>query len=187
MANININYDKYKKRFELSFHNLIELNFFWDGQKDFDVALFYQTRDGYVNGVFSAEYSGRKESEGYLEKFPYIKHICDWSETCSEQMRISSLQEMTLISVCVIDYDACINKEMTNFSEYECILEILNDNISIHSIEMNNPNLGNIYLICRITSEDGCFWLEEINDVLCLEEAYNSIPGFSTIVEQNDN
>lgn len=60
-------------------------------------------------------------------------------------------------------------------------LDFVVNNKLLHSIHMDNYKTGNIYLFCRIVLKESHFWLEEVNDVLSLEEAYNNIPGFSEI------
>lgn len=166
---------------ELNIENQIQVNLYSEAPIDLDLALFYQTKDNQSNGVFSMEYTEKKENEGCLEHFPYIKYMHDYDLNCPEKIIISSLQDMRSINICAIDYSSAIEGEGTDFSSLGGRLDIVVNNKLLHSIHMDNYKTGSIYLFCRIVLNEGRFWLEEINDVLSLEEAYNNIPGFSEI------
>ena len=97
------------------------------------------------------------------------------------QIIISSLQDMKSINICAIDYGSAIEGEETDFSFLEGKLDFVDNNKLLHSIHMDNYKTGVVYLFCRIVLHEGRYWLEEINDVLSLEEAYNNIPGFTEI------
>ena len=103
---------------------------------------------------------------------------------CSEQIIILSLQDMNSIYICAIDYSSAINGEGTDFSSMGGRLDFVTNNKLLHSIHMDNYKIGDVYLLCRIFLNEDRFWLEEINDVLSLEEAYNNIPGFSAICNE---
>lgn len=170
---------------ELNIENQIHTNLLYsEALKGLDLALFYQTKNNQSNGVFSMEYTGRKENEGCLEHFPYIKYMHDYDLNCPERIIISSLQDMKSIYICAIDYSSAINGEETDFSSLGGRLDFVDNDRLLHSIHMNNYKIGVIYLFCRIVSKEGRFWLEEISDVLSLEEAYNNIPGFSEIINE---
>lgn len=166
---------------ELNLENLIYVNLYCEAPIDLDLTLFYQTKNNQSNGIFSMEYTEKKESQGCLEHFPYIKYMHDYDFNCHEQIIISSLQDMKSIYICAIDYSSAINGEGTDFSSLGGRLDFVTNNKLVHSIHMDNYKTGVVYLFCRIVLNEGRFWLEEINDVLSLEEAYNNIPGFSEI------
>lgn len=174
----------YMNNIELNLDNQIHANLYCEEPIDLDLALFYQTKDNQSNGVCSMEYTGKKESEGCLEQFPHIKYMHDYDLNCLEKIIISSLQDMNSIYICAIDYSSAINGEGTDFSSLGGRLDFVTNNKLLHSIHMDNYKTGYVYLLCRIFLNEGRFWLEEINDVLSLEEAYNNIPGFSAICNQ---
>ena len=167
---------------ELPTDKQFKINLYWNAAVDLDLALFYQTIHNEIDGVFSMEYTCKKENEGCLDHFPYIKymHDCPESDDCLEQIIVSSLQDMQLINICAIDYDAA-SGDKTDFSTYGGRLDFVNDGKCFHSILMNNHKTGDIYVFCRIISIEGRLWLEDSNDVLTLQEAYNTIPGFSKL------
>lgn len=169
---------------ELNLENQIHANLYCEEPIDLDLALFYQTKDNQYNGICSMEYTGKKETEGCLEQFPYIKYMHDYDFNCLEKIIISSLQDMNSIYICAIDYSSAINGEGTDFSSMGGRLDFVVNNELLHSIHMDNYKIGDVYLLCRIFLNEGRFWLEEINDVLSLEEAYNNIPGFSAICNE---
>ncbi len=167
---------------ELNLENHLHVNLYWKAPIDLDLALFYQTKDNQSNGVCSMEYTGKKENEGCLKQFPYIEYKKDYDLNCPEQIIISSLQDMKFIYIYAIDYSSAINGEETDFSSLGGRLDFEEDNNKLlHSIHMDNYKTGVVYLFCRIVLHEGHYWLEEINDVLSLEEAYNNIPGFTEI------
>lgn len=167
---------------ELNIENQIHTKLYCEALIDLDLALFYQTKENQTNGVFSLEYTGRKENEGCLKQFPYIEYKKDYDLNCPEQIIISSLQDMKSMYICAIDYSSAINGEETDFSSLGGRLDFEEDNNKLlHSIPMKSYKTGSIYLFCSIVLKEGRYWLEEINDVLSLEEAYNNIPGFSEI------
>lgn len=170
-------------RIELQSDQQFQINLNWNTAIDMDLALFYKTINNETGGVFSMEYTYKKESEGCLDHFPYIKymHDCPGQDDCLEQIIVSSLQDKQRIFICAIDYDAAINGEKTDFSTYGGRLDFVNNGQCFHSILMNNHKAGEIYVFCRIISIGGRFLLEDINDVLTLQEAYGTIPGFSKI------
>ena len=166
---------------ELNIENHLHANLYWEAPIDLDLALFYQTKDNQSNGVCSMEYTEKKESEGCLEHFPHIKYMHDYDFNCLEKIIISSLQDMKSIHICAIDYDSAIEGEETDFSSLGGRLDFVVNNELLHSIHMDNYKTGVVYLFCRIVLHESHYWLEEINDVLSLEEAYNNIPGFTEI------
>ena len=166
---------------ELNLENQIHVKLYCEAPIDLDLALFYQTKHNQSNGVFPMEYTEKKDSQGCLEHFPYIKYMHDYDPNCPEQIIISSLRDMKSIYICAIDYGSAINGKETDFSSLGGRLDFVVNNKLLHSIHMDNYKTGNIYLFCRIVLKGSHFWLEEINDVLSLEEAYNNIPGFSEI------
>lgn len=172
-------------RIELQTDKQFHINLNWNTDLDMDLALFYQTNNNKAGGVFSMEYTNKKESEGCLDHLPYIKYMHNGSESemlgCIEQILVSSLQDMQLINICAINYSAAIDGDKTDFSTYGGRLDFVNKGKCFHSILMNNHKTGDIYVFCRIISIDGRFWLEDRNDVLTLQEAYETIPGFSKI------
>lgn len=166
---------------ELNLETQIQANLYCEEPIDLDLVLFYQTKDNQSNIVCPMEYTRKKESEGCLEHFPHIKYMHDYDFNCLEKIIISSLQSMKSIYICAIDYCSAINGEETDFSSLGGRLDFETNNKLLNSIYMDNYKTGVVYLFCRIVLNDGRFWLEEINDVLSLEEAYNTIPGFSEI------
>lgn len=166
---------------ELNLENHLHANLYWKAPIDLDLALFYQTKDNQSNVVCSMEYTRKKENEGCLEHFPHIKYMHDYDLNCLEKIIISSLQDMKSINICAIDYASAIEGEETDFSSLEGKLDFVDNNKLLHSIHMDNYKTGVVYLFCRIVLHEGRYWLEEINDVLSLEEAYNNIPGFTEI------
>lgn len=167
-------------RIVLPSDNLIKLNLYWNECIDIDLCLFYQSKKGDTDAVCSMEFTGKMEYEGNLDVFPFIKHLGDWLD-CAEAIHISSLNDMALISICAFNYADCIEGELTDFTQYEGKLEVLVNDECIHSISMDNAHENNVYLFCRILCENGSFWLEDVNRVISLSEAYDSIPGFSKI------
>lgn len=168
---------------ELCTDKQFQINLYWDTDVDLDLALFYQTINNKADGVFSMEYIGKKESEGCLEHFPYIKYRHDCTPDYSEQIMVSLLQDMQLIYICAIDYNAVIDGNKKDYSTLGGRLDFVKNCKCFHSITMNNHKTGDIYVFCRISSIEGRFRLEDINDVLTLQEACYTIPGFSKICE----
>ena len=166
---------------ELNIENHLHANLYWEAPIDLDLALFYQTKNNQSNGVFPMEYTEKKDSQGCLEHFPYIKYMHDYDFNCLEKIIISSLQDMKSIHICAIDYGSAIEGEETEFSSLRGRLDFVVNNELLHSIHMDNYKTGVVYLFCRIVLHESHYWLEEINDVLSLEEAYNNIPGFTEI------
>ena len=174
------------KRIELFPDMQIIFNLYWDYDIDLDLALFYHAKNGDAKGVFAREYTNGRESEGSLEAFPFIKYNIVCTPDSVEQIVVRSLNEMKTIHVCVINYEGCIEGEKTNYSMFKGKIDIITDEKIINSIPINNSDVGDIYVSFRIVLENNQYWLEEMNNILSLNEAYCSIPGFSDIVEGGD-
>lgn len=65
---------------ELNLENQIHANLYCEAPIDLDLALFNQTKNNQSNGVYSMEYTERKESQGSLENFSYIKHMHNYAQ-----------------------------------------------------------------------------------------------------------
>lgn len=164
----------------------------WDGNKyidDIDLCVFYKTADNITGGVFNHSYTGNKETEGSLTRFPHICYIGEERPNnkyyAEEIVRISSINTFTELNIVAIDYLAAVN-EQESFS-LPLFLDIEDeDMLPFLSIKVNRKEseIGQICLIASIKKDtnDSILVTNETR-FYTLEKAFESIPGFRQICD----
>lgn len=162
----------------------------WNGNKyidDIDLCVFYKNADNTTGGVFNRSYKGNKETEGFLNCFPYVCYIGEERPNNKyndeEIVRISKINTLTELYIVAIDYFAAVN-EQEPFSlplfldiEYEGMLPFLSINVNRKESET-----GPICLIASIKKDtnDNILVTNETK-FYTVKKALESIPGFTQI------
>lgn len=178
-----------------TFSEALKVRFFWTVETDFDLCLFYKNKNGETGGVFSEGYSGKKESMGSLEKFPFIQLLADEDKPQGgnevyEQLNISNLDEIDEAYIVVINYDAAKeDKENVTFAEMGGRVELLSSDGDYLEVVADSSETGLVYCVCYIKNIEERNTLTKCGgddmhpEVMDLETAYVKIPGFSEICD----
>lgn len=151
------------------------------------MCVFYKNADNTTGGVFNRSYKGNKETEGFLNCFPYVCYIGEERPNNKyndeEIVRISKINTLTELYIVAIDYFAAVN-EQEPFSlplfldiEYEGMLPFLSINVNRKESET-----GPICLIASIKKDtnDNILVTNETK-FYTVKKALESIPGFTQI------
>lgn len=181
---------KKQEQVNFTFNDKLKIKLFWGYTPYYDtldLALFFKKKDGSVGGVFSKEYRGKKSDLGSLDTFPYILHLGDDAEEpvdyseATEQINVTSLEEIDEAYVCFINYGAAINEIDATYSEGNAHIEIQSDSGDYFEILAESPESGSIYYVCSIKNSGGIYTLKNENQVMNLDRAFYDIPGFALI------
>jgi hypothetical protein len=164
------------------FEKSVRISLKWiNGFEEFDLCIFYMTKEGKTGGIFPSEYHGCKDNIGKLDKFPFMIIIQDESleEDVMDEIMISDISNMEVLYLTLVDYNAAIYQTPVNFNDYNISLELVTDTGDKKVIsEINSSSKGLVYLFGRIYHENDSFILTNDGLILNLEKAVNEIPGF---------
>ena len=164
----------------------------WDDSKqlqiildDADLCVFYKTKTGEVGGVFPNEYS-QKHTEGSLVQFPFIFRMGEErlypKYQCEEIIRIARLHEMKELYIVAIDYHASVENE-TGFGAPVTLETVGTDPLIKINYSRNSYEQGSILLLAVLEEKcDGSLVITNKSKLMTMSEAFDSIPGFATIV-----
>lgn len=162
----------------------------WSSETDLDLCLFFKKKDGGIGGVFSNEYNNNVEDLGTYDRFPYMKHNGDVKkpgETESvEQINIVKFDEIDTAYVVVVNYDAAIEGRNVTYADEQGYVEVVCEDGTAFEVPADSDVPGHVYLVCSITNKDGQNYVKNESEVYSLNKAFNKIPGFSLIVEDDD-
>jgi len=167
----------------ITFNERCRVRWIWDSEKDYDLCAFFKTKNGEEGGVFSNEYTGKKNDLGYLERFPFMTFTVDDQALLDltpifEEITISSLTEMEKVFFCIIGYTPALKNELTKFKGE---FELISDTGLYFEIPTVTSKKGQVLVIARVDIDDNTLLLSSVQRVLGLGEAYNEIPGFNLI------
>lgn len=166
-----------------SFNDRLKIELSWDSVDDYDLCLFWISKDGKDGGVFSSEYR-RKSDMGSLEKFPFMHLIGDQKvpnqdEESKDAIMVKSLDSMRELYLTIVDYWQAIHDIPTSFNHSSPHLDIYPDNGQEIRIIVDSLDEGPVYFICKIENENTYKKIINEKQVLTLEQAYSQIPGFN--------
>lgn len=171
-----------------TFNEKLKVELVWSSDTDLDLCGFFKTPDGIIGGVFSNEYRSNKSDLGSLDKFPFMLHMGDRKTPRpggeeNEEIRIKSLDSISELYLCVLNYDKAVEDIPTTFSTDSGRIEITSDTEDNLEVLVDSEEEGHVYLICKITNENGEKKVHNERRVLTLGQAFRQIPGFSLITE----
>ncbi len=161
----------------------------WDNLDDLDLCIFYKTSEGKTGGVFTPEYNNNKESSGSLTSFPYIYLYGEprpCATNCEEIVRISKSDNIEEINIVIIDYPRTIDPEKYRNSHiYDFKLDVIGESTTIRMSLKDPKSQGTIWHLAKIIRREKEFRLFNYSSLINLSDAFDTIPGFSTIVTSN--
>ena len=177
---------------EFQYKNFFDVILGWDGFwkdkyiDDIDLCIFYKKKSGETGGVYTSMYNQKEDAEGSLMKFPFIflmgEERPNNKYNDEEIIRIASIHDMEEVYIVAIDYNAAIKNE-TGF-EIPVTLETA-DTKPIVAIPYSRSKevSGAILLLATLKeSRDSSIEITNRSTLMTLSEAFNTIPGFATIV-----
>lgn len=156
----------------------------WSSQVDLDLCVFYRSCDGEEGGVFSDEFRSNSSDLGCLGAYPYMQHMGDAKEPLpgrigSETVKVGRPDNFERLDVVVINYNDAIDLLDVNYSDPagNCML-------GEREITASPQGHGQAYHVATMRRDAaGVLQTTEVNKVLPLREAYETIPGFALICE----
>jgi uncharacterized protein involved in tellurium resistance len=170
-----------------SFNKRIYIDLKWIIDADLELCAFFKTKDGKEGGIFSNEYRQEKNDLGSVDKFPFMYISADDApyrdgEPYRETIRISNLEQIESLYFLILNYDAAVENNPINFSDFKfCIELITDDGSNIEISEINCIDKGVVYLVGRIFHNDNSYELTNDGQVMNLARAVLEIPGFKLI------
>ncbi|WP_455074608.1 hypothetical protein [Prevotella fusca] len=169
-----------------TFSGKLKVKFIWSSLTDFDLCVFFKTKNGEVGGVFSNEYRGKRSDLGALDKFPFMLHLGDHKvpkagEEKQEQVNVASLDEIDQAYVCIVNYDAIMDQRDVTYAEEAGRVELQSDSGDYLEVLADSTDEGHVYCVCSIKNNDGEYALKNESRVMDLGTAFDEIPGFSII------
>lgn len=169
-----------------TFNERLQIEMVWSTETDLDLCVFWRTKDGQEGGVFSDEYRQNKDDMGTLDKFPFILHYGDEKQPrpggeSNEQIRVKSIETLSELYVCVVNYDAAIGNKNVTFHEHKGHVEITTDTGDNFEVPVDDERTGHVYIVCKIENSDAGKNAINKGDVITLGEAFSQIPGFNLI------
>jgi len=172
-----------------TFNQKLLIELVWASDTDLDLCLFWKTKKGEEGGVFSNEYNQNMEDLGSLKKFPFIKHSGEVKNPClgkesKEQIKVKNIDSLSELYVVVVNYGAAIDSEHVTFNTHSGRVEITTDTGDNFEVPVDDSRSGHVYLVCKI--ENAVTGKRAINkgDVLTLGQAFDQIPGFKLITNE---
>ena len=174
---------------DFTFSGKLIVKLIWTpGSLDLDLCLFFTKKNGEVGGVFSNEYRGKKSDLGDLNKFPFILHMGDDKGPSGEKkeiIKIANLDEIDTAYICIVNYEAAVEGEDVTYAEEGGRVELQSDSGDYLEVLADSKEEGHVYCVCSIKNNDGVYALKNESNVMDLRTAFNKIPGFDLICEQN--
>ncbi len=162
----------------------------WISDTDLDLCLFFKKKDGSIGGVFSNEYNNNIEDLGSYDKFPFMLHNGDVKrpgDTESiEQINIVKFDEIDTAYVVVVNYDAALEGRNVTYADEQGYIEVVCEDGTAFEVPADSNKPGHVYLVCTITNKNGQNFVKNESEVYSLGKAFNKIPGFELIVEDED-
>lgn len=162
------------------------VNLRWSSSIDLDLMAFYQGKDGSVGGIYTSLLGG---NTGDLNKFPWISLDKDdgvKSSTLdkSESLKIFKLDGVERIFLVALNYtDARNNNLVASFSNYNGLIEVVDDTGKAFEVPLKDPSAGVAALIATIDNSSPIgATLKRDDRVMSLEELVTSVPGARALV-----
>jgi uncharacterized protein involved in tellurium resistance len=166
-----------------TFSEKMQIDFIWSSDVDFDLCLFWKTKDGKEGGVFPEAY--RSCGLGNLNEFPFIRLCRDMMSRADgkneERIIVKSMDAMSELHIVIINFIASIEDIPYSFNKDSGVVEIITDTGCWVEIPVNSTQQGFVYRVGIIENTEAAKKIIHRCNVLFFEEALSQIPGFEWI------
>lgn len=169
-----------------TFNEKMQIEMLWSSDTDLDLCVFWKTKDGKEEGVFSDEFNQNINDLGSLDKYPFILHSPDAKEPkpggeSYEWVKIKTMDSISELHILVLNYDKAIDNLPVTFNQDSGRVEITTDTGDNLEVPIDDDRKGHVYWICAIENTNDGKKVINKREVLSLGQAFSKIPGFKLI------